>query len=101
MARPTVTPRGLIAKAEYDVVGGDASKTITVITGNANGITLDRGLSVSGQTTLGLLTANSTAMILPNSVRVGTKTTYLSSDSTGVKLGSRYISTNTTGNTTT
>lgn len=47
------------------------------------------------------LAFNSTALILPNSVRIGSKATYLSSDSTGVKLGSRYISTNTTGNSTT
>jgi len=47
------------------------------------------------------LTFNSTALILPNSVRIGTKATYLSSNSTGVKLGSLYISCNSTGNTTT
>ena len=44
---------------------------------------------------------NSTALILPNSVRIGSKATYLSSNSTGVKLGSLYISCNSTGNTTT
>ena len=47
------------------------------------------------------LTFNSTALILPNTVRIGTKATYLSSNSTGVKLGSLYISCNSTGNTTT
>jgi hypothetical protein len=44
------------------------------------------------------VTVNSTALILPNSVRIGSKATYLSSNSTGVKLGAKYISTNSTGN---
>lgn len=47
------------------------------------------------------VTFNSTALILPNSVRIGSKATYLSSNSTGVKLGNLYISCNSTGNTTT
>ena len=47
------------------------------------------------------LTFNSTALVLPNSVRIGSKATYLSSNSTGVKLGNLYISCNSTGNTTT
>jgi hypothetical protein len=47
------------------------------------------------------ITVNSTALILPNSVRIGSKASYLSSNSTGILLGARYISTNTTGNTTT
>ena len=71
---------------------------------NSTAITLGGGLvavgtvAVSNQAVKGLLSANSTALILPNSVRVGSKTTYLSSNSTGVLLGSRYVSTNTTGN---
>lgn len=62
-----------------------------------------RGLWAKRQIDFGAysMTFNSTALILPNSVRIGSKATYLSSDSTGVKLGSRYISTNTTGNSTT
>jgi hypothetical protein len=47
------------------------------------------------------ITANSTAIIFPNSIRIGSKATYLSSNSTGVKLGNLYISCNSTGNTTT
>ncbi len=101
MARPTNSPRGLSARSGINIVGGDASKTVTAITGGANGLLVDRGIAVSGQATFGLLTANSTALILPNGVRVGTKTTYLTSDSTGIKIGSRYISSNTTGNSTT
>ncbi len=77
------------------------------ITANSTGATFAGTLTVtsfavvSNQATMGKLDANSTALILPNSVRIGSKTTYLSSNSTGVKLGARYISTNTTGNTTT
>ncbi len=69
-----------------------------VLTANSTGVNAVGSVAVSGQATFGKLSANSTALILPNSVRVGTKTTYLSSDSTGMKLGSRYVSTNTTGN---
>jgi hypothetical protein len=46
------------------------------------------------------ITYNSTGAIMPP-FRVGTKTTYFTSNSTGVKLGSLYISCNSTGNTTT
>lgn len=94
MAHPQSSPRGYFSKARIDVGSN-------VITYNSTAVRFAGGLTVSGQATFGLLTANSTAMILPNSVRVGTKTTYLSSNSTGVKLGSLYISCNSTGNTTT
>ena len=59
-----------------------------------------RGLFSKKQIDVGAfsVTANSTALILPNSVRIGTKATYLTSNSTGVKLGAKYISTNSTGN---
>ena len=62
-----------------------------------------RGLWAKKQIDFGTLSVgfNSTALILPNSVRIGSKATYLSSNSTGVKLGSLYISCNSTGNTTT
>lgn len=121
MAHPQSSPRGLFAKNLSVGAGG-------TITGNSTGLIVSAALYISGQTTkgkltanstgiigsgrltatdgvvasnqavFGLVTANSTAMILPNSVRIGTKTTYLSSNSTGVKLGAKYISTNTTGN---
>jgi hypothetical protein len=80
--------------------GGKLTANTTAVT-FAGGIVAVGTVAVSNQATAGLLSANSTALILPNSVRVGTKTTYFSSNSTGVKLGSRYISTNTTGNSTT
>lgn len=94
MAHPQDTPRGYLVKKRIDVGS-------TNLTGNSTGMTFSGTVAVSNQATFGLLSANSTALLLPNSVRVGTKTTYLSSNSTGVKLGSLYISCNSTGNTTT
>ena len=94
MAHPQDTPRGYIVKQRIDIGA-------TNLTGNSTGMLFSGSVTASGQATFGKLSANSTAMILPNSVRVGTKTTYLSSNSTGVKLGSLYISCNSTGNTTT
>ena len=94
MAHPQSSPRGLFAKKRIDVGSSQ-------LTYNSTGALFSAALFVSGQATYGKLSANSTALILPNSVRVGTKTTYLSSNSTGVKLGSLYLSCNSTGNTTT
>lgn len=94
MAHPQSSPRGYIAKARIDV--GSAQLTY-----NSTGAIFAGAVFVSGQTTYGKVSANSTAIILPNSVRIGTKTTYLSSNSTGVKIGNLYISANSTGNTTT
>ena len=117
MAHPQSSPRGFMAKARVDVGGKSltynstgivlptsvyvGSAAAAKVVGNSTGIALAGTLSVTGQAAKGLLTANRTALILPNSVRVGTKTTYLSSNSTGVKLGNLYISCNSTGNTTT
>jgi len=107
MPRPQNSPRGLFAKQRMSVPVGkgfmfeDYSTTVDLLTADASGLKVVGSLAVVGQAVFGKLDANSTAMILPNSVRVGAKTTYLSSDSTGIKIGSRYISSNTTGNTTT
>ena len=43
------------------------------------------------------MTANSTGIIMPV-FRVGTKAFYFTSNSTGVLLNGRYLSSNTTGN---
>lgn len=94
MAHPQSSPRGYFAKKRIDV----GSQNLTY---NSTGVIYSGSVFVSNQTTFGKLSANSTALILPNSVRVGTKATYLSSNSTGVKLGNLYISCNSTGNTTT
>ena len=107
MARPTDTPRGLLAKKRFELLtsGGlmfdDYSTSTDLLTANSTALKVAGCVVVKGQTTYGLLNANATALILPNSVRIGTKTTYLSSNSTGVKLGSLYISCNSTGNTAT
>jgi predicted alpha/beta superfamily hydrolase len=94
MAHPQNSPRGLLSKNRIES-GSQA------ITSNSTGAIFGASVFVSNQTTFGKLSANSTALILPNSVRIGTKTTYLSSNTTGVRLGSLYISCNSTGNTTT
>lgn len=94
MAHPQSSPRGYFAKSRIDAGAQN-------ITANSTGMIFGGAVFVSNQATFGKLSANSTALVLPNSVRVGTKTTYLSSNSTGVKLGSLYISCNSTGNTTT
>ncbi len=94
MAHPQNSPRGYAAHKRLDI--GGLTQTY-----NSTALLLSGGLRLSGQAVFGLLSANSTALILPNSVRVGTKTTYLSSNTTGVRLGSLYISCNSTGNTTT
>lgn len=91
MAHPQSSPRGYFAKKRIDV----GSQNLTY---NSTGVIYSGSVFVSNQTTLGKLSANSTALILPNSVRIGTKATYFSSNSTGVKLGSLYISCNSTGN---
>lgn len=122
MAHPQNSPRGLFSKKAITIAGTtfDASSitfnstgakfvggiyasnsTAKILTANSTTFISSGGLAVSGQAAKGLLTANSTALILPNSVRVGSLASYISANSTGIKIGTRYISTNTTGNATT
>ena len=117
MAHPQGTPRGYFAKKRIDVGSSQitynstglvlsaalylSGATGSKMTGNSTGVIAVGSVTVSNQAVFGKVSANSTALVLPNSVRVGAKTTYLSSNSTGVKLGSLYISCNSTGNTTT
>ena len=123
MAHAQSSPRGFWAKARLDVGASSITANSTglilptsiyvgnaagaKVTGNSTGVTFAgtlntaSTLSVSGQAVKGLLSANSTAIILPNSVRVGSLASYITSNSTGIKLGSLYISCNSTGNTTT
>lgn len=49
-------------------------------------------------TTTPLTSANSTGLIVAGGMRLGTTAVYLTRNSTGYKIGARYISTNTTGN---
>lgn len=118
---PVQTPRRVISAYRFIAVQESAGKTVYidanstallvekglslsgkstgVLTHNSTGVLKNnQGVEVSGQATYGLLTANSTALILPNSVRVGAKTSYISSNSTGIKIGAKYISCNSTGN---
>lgn len=97
MPRPQNSPRGLFSKKQITVVPN--SGTPTDITANSTGLLLSAGLAVSGQSGQ-KLTANSTAIIL-SAARIGTLASYITANSTGIKIGTRYISTNTTGNATT
>jgi hypothetical protein len=72
MAHPQSSPRGYFAKARIDIGGFS-------------------------------LTANSTAIIVPaTGIQFAALSSFkITSNSTGVKIGSKYISGNSTGNTTT
>ena len=71
MAHPQSGPRGLWAKQRIDV--GSQS-----------------------------LTYNSTAIRVSGALGIGAYTTaYINANSTGIRIGTRYVSTNTTGNSTT
>ena len=65
---------------------------------NSTTMTMSGKLALSGKTPT--LEANTTA-IIASALRIGALASYLTADSTGVKLGTRYLSTNTTGNSTT
>lgn len=96
MAHPQSSPRGLFAKQRIDLGSNE-------ITYNSTAVRFSKGVSVSGQATIGLITANSTAILLPSTgFQMAALTTLkITSNSTGVRIGTRYISTNTTSNTVT
>lgn len=96
MAHPQSSPRGSFAKSRLDV--GNSNFTF-----NSTGVILDDALMIGGQAAVGKLNANSTAILLPaTGFQMAALTTLkVTSNSTGIKIGARYISTNTTGNTTT
>jgi hypothetical protein len=71
-------------------------KANAVVTGNATGVLVVGGLQLSGKTGP-KLTANSTAIIASKLLINGTSR-LISSNSTGIKIGARYLTTNTTGN---
>lgn len=118
MAHPQNSPRGLFTKRGI-TIGGQA------VTGNSSGVTFPGYVRLSGKST-GQLTANSTGALITGALYVSAKTTgkisanstailfpasgvqmaalttlKITSNSTGIKIGTRYISTNTTGNATT
>lgn len=89
----TANTTGLISSGALYASGATGSK----LTGNSTGVIAAGAVTVSGQATAGKLTANSTAVILP-ALKIGALDSYITVDTTGVKLGARYLSTNTTGN---
>ncbi len=92
MAHPQSSPRGFIAHKRIDVGSSN-------ITYNSTGVVLSGALYLSGKSTV-KLSANSTA-VNATALSVGSLASYITANSTGIKIGSRYISTNTTGNSTT
>lgn len=116
------SPRGLLVGYQIQVVQESAGITSTIDT-NSTALLLSKGASLSGKSTGvmthdstgrlilshgikvsnaagGLLTANSTALIIP-AIKIGALASYITVNSTGIKIGSLYISCNSTGNTTT
>ncbi len=115
MAHPQSTPRGYIATQRLDVGSNQ-------LTGNSTALILNAGVKISNAAG-GQLTANSTGLIAPGSIfpsanagaavtanstsvivsalQIGAWSTAITVDSTGILLGSGYISTNSTGNATT
>lgn len=119
MAHPQNSPRGLFAKARIDT----GTQTLTFnstalileggvrlndaangqLTSNSTGVNFPGSLFLTGQAVKGKLSANSTAILLPSTGFQMASLTSLkvTSNSTGILVGARYISTNTTGNSTT
>lgn len=92
----TANSTGIISSgAIYPSAAAAGSK----ITANSTGIITVKGIYPTAGAG-GLITANSTAVIA-SALRIGTLASYITADSTGIKLGSLYISANSTGNTTT
>ena len=73
-----------------------SNKSTAVLTGNSTGVKLTGALYLSNKTTA-KITGNSTGIIVP-ALKLGTWSTIFTVNTTGIKLGSRYVSTNTTGN---
>lgn len=94
MPRSQNSPKGLIVKRAISIT--DASGNVTAFTGNSTGLVLDKGIQLSGLTAQ-KITANSTAVIA-SALRIGSLASYITANSTGIKIGTRYISTNTTSN---
>jgi hypothetical protein len=91
MAHPQSSPRGYFAKKR--ITFGNSTSTIT---SNSTGMIASGKLYVSGLTSKGI-TSNSTAVIL-DALRIGTLASYITANSTGIKIGTKYISCNSTGN---
>lgn len=96
MARSQTSPKSYLACQRLDIRS-------QVITANSTGVNFSAAIFLTGQATIGKLSANSTAILLPATGLQFAALTSLkvTSNSTGVRIGARYISTNTTGNATT
>jgi hypothetical protein len=127
MPHPQNSPRGLFTKKRITI--GNSTSTITYnstglvvsgalyvsgssaagakITGNSTAITLGGGAVVTGtvvvgnQAVKGLISANSTALTLPNVMKItgAHANATITANSTGIKIGTKYITTNSTGTT--
>lgn len=127
MAHPQNSPRGLWAKtlqipaskgllfADYHastnlltgaasglkVAGGLALSALThYITQNSTATLFPKGVAFSGEAT-DVITQNSTAVNFPSQIRLTGTSRFIVANSTGLMIGARYISTNTTSNLTT
>lgn len=98
MAHPQNSPRGLFAKRS--IILADASGNTVTLTNGASGLLLSGGLALSGEAT-DIITQNSTAVTFPSQIRLSGTSRFIVANSTGLLIGGRYISTNTTGNLTT
>lgn len=95
----TANSTGVIAGGALYVSGQTASK----ISANSTTTTVANAFAVSGQATVGKIAANSTAILLPaTGIQMAALTSLkITSNSTGIKISTKYISCNSTGNATT
>lgn len=118
MAHPQNSPRGLWSKRAVQI-GGQAvtgnssgvtfpgyvrtsSKSTGQMSSNSTGALITGALYISAKTT-GKISANSTAILVPaTGFQMAALTSLkITSNSTGIKIGTKYISCNSTGNATT
>ena len=116
MAHPQSSPRGYIAKTRIDVGGAQLTVNSTalllddgirlngqangLLTSNSTGVNFPGAVFLTGQSAIGKVYANTTAILLPaTGFQMAALTSLkVTSNSTGIKIGTRYVSTNTTGN---
>lgn len=93
MAHPQSSPRGLWAKQNLNIGSSE-------FTYNSTAVRFSKGLSLSGKSVV--LTMNTTAVISSGGMAFsGVAAKTITANSTGIRIGSLYISCNSTGNTTT
>lgn len=89
MAHPQTSPRGFVAHKRIDVGSSQ-------ITYNTTGMVLSGGIKISNKAG-GVLSANNTGLTIPG-IYIGTHSTGITADGTGIMIGTNYITTNTIGN---